>query len=48
MIIAKLTGYLLEVTGTYVTVFMMAACAYLTALAPRAPASPRLEPVRLE
>jgi len=48
MMIAKLTGYLLEVTGTYVTVFMMAACAYLTALALVHLLSPRLEPVRLE
>ena len=48
MMIAKLTGYLLEVTGTYVTVFMMAACAYLTALAIVQVLSPKLEPVRLE
>jgi ACS family hexuronate transporter-like MFS transporter len=48
MMIAKLTGYLLEVTGTYVTVFMMAACAYLTALLLVHLLSPRLEPVRLE
>ena len=48
MMIAKLTGYLLQVTGTYVTVFMMAACAYLTALLIVQLLSPRLEPVRLE
>jgi ACS family hexuronate transporter-like MFS transporter len=48
MMIAKLTGYLLEVTGTYVTVFMMAACAYLTALAIVHLLSPKLEPVRFE
>ena len=48
MMIAKLTGYLLEVTGTYVTVFMMAACAYLSALAIVHLLSPKLEPVRLE
>jgi MFS transporter, ACS family, hexuronate transporter len=48
MMIAKLTGYLLEVTGTYVTVFMMAACAYLTALVLVHLLSPKLEPVRLE
>jgi ACS family hexuronate transporter-like MFS transporter len=48
MMIAKLTGYLLEVTGTYVTVFMMAACAYLTALVIVHLLSPKLEPVRFE
>jgi MFS transporter, ACS family, aldohexuronate transporter len=48
MMIAKLTGYLLEVTGTYVTVFMMAACAYLTALAILHLLSPTLEPVRFD
>ena len=48
MLIAKLTGYLLEMTGTYVTVFMMAAAAYLSALAVVHLLSPRLEPVRLE
>jgi ACS family hexuronate transporter-like MFS transporter len=48
MLIAKLTGYLLEVTGTYVTVFMLAAGAYLTALALVQVLSPRLEPVRFE
>ena len=48
MLIAKLTGYLLEVTGTYVTVFMLAAAAYLSALLIVHLLSPRLEPVRLE
>jgi MFS transporter, ACS family, aldohexuronate transporter len=48
MLIAKLTGYLLEVTGTYVTVFMMAAGAYLTALVIVHLLSPKLEPVQLE
>src|SRR6185503_5510751 len=48
MLIAKLTGYLLEVTGTYVTVFMLAAAAYLSALLVVHVLSPRLEPVRLE
>ena len=48
MMIAKLTGYLLEVTGTYVTVFMMAAGAYLTALVLVHLLSPKLEPVRFE
>ena len=48
MMIAKLTGYLLQVTGTYVTVFMLAAGAYLTALAIVHILTPNLEPVRLE
>ena len=48
MLIAKLTGYLLEVTGTYVTVFMLAAGAYLVALALVHVLAPRLEPVRFE
>jgi ACS family hexuronate transporter-like MFS transporter len=48
MMIAKLTGYLLEVTGTYVTVFMLAAGAYLAALAIVQVLTPNLEPVRLE
>ena len=33
MLIAKLTGYLLQVTGSYMPVFMIAAFAYLVALA---------------
>jgi ACS family hexuronate transporter-like MFS transporter len=48
MLIAKLTGYLLQVTGTYVTVFMLAAVAYLSALALVHILAPKLEPVRLE
>jgi ACS family hexuronate transporter-like MFS transporter len=48
MLIAKLTGYLLQVTGTYVTVFMLAACAYLTALALVHVLAPRLEPVSFD
>jgi MFS transporter, ACS family, aldohexuronate transporter len=47
MLIAKLTGYLLQVTGTYVTVFMLAAVAYLSALALVHVLAPKLEPVRL-
>ena len=33
MLIAQLTGHLLEWTGTYVVVFLIAGCAYLAALA---------------
>ena len=47
MLIAKLTGYLLQVTGTYVTVFMLAAVAYLSALALVHVLAPKLEPVQL-
>jgi ACS family hexuronate transporter-like MFS transporter len=33
MLIAKITGYILETTGSYVPVFIIAGAAYLTALA---------------
>jgi len=48
MLIAKVTGYVLQVTGSYVTVFMIAAGAYLVALAIVHVLTPRLEPARLE
>jgi ACS family hexuronate transporter-like MFS transporter len=47
MLIAKLTGYILQLTGSYVPVFLMAAFAYLTALAIIHLLVPRLEPARL-
>jgi ACS family hexuronate transporter-like MFS transporter len=47
MLIAKLTGYVLQVTGSYVPVFLMAAFAYLTALAVIHLLVPRLEPARV-
>jgi ACS family hexuronate transporter-like MFS transporter len=47
MLIAKLTGYILESTGSYVPVFLIAAFAYLVALAIVHLIVPRLEPVRL-
>jgi ACS family hexuronate transporter-like MFS transporter len=47
MLIAKVTGYALEWSGSYVTVFFIAAFAYLTALAIVHLLSPKLEPVRL-
>jgi ACS family hexuronate transporter-like MFS transporter len=47
MLIAKLTGYLLQVTGSYVPVFLMASFAYLTALALIHLLVPRLEPARV-
>ena len=48
MLIAKLTGYILQATGSYVPVFLMAAFAYLTALGVIHLLVPRLEPVRLK
>jgi MFS transporter, ACS family, hexuronate transporter len=48
MLIAKVTGYLLQVTGSYVPVFLVAAFAYLLALAVIQALVPRLEPARLE
>ena len=47
MLIAKLTGYLLQATGSYVPVFLMASFAYLTALAIIHMLVPRLEPARV-
>lgn len=47
MLIAKLTGYLLEATGSYVPVFLIAAFAYVVALAIIHLLVPRLEPARL-
>jgi len=43
MLIAKLTGYILEATGSYVPVFFIAGGAYLTALAVIHLLAPRLE-----
>jgi ACS family hexuronate transporter-like MFS transporter len=48
MLIAKLTGYILQATGSYVPVFLIAASAYLIALAVIHLLMPRLEPARLE
>ena len=47
MLIAKLTGYLLQVTGSYVPVFLIASFAYLTALAVIHLLVPRLEPAKV-
>ncbi|HXW07848.1 MAG TPA: MFS transporter [Vicinamibacterales bacterium] len=47
MLIAKLTGYLLEASGSYVPVFLIAAFAYLAALAVIHLLVPRLEPARV-
>jgi ACS family hexuronate transporter-like MFS transporter len=47
MLIAKLTGYILEATGSYVVVFFIAGSAYLTALAIIHLLAPRLAPVKI-
>jgi ACS family hexuronate transporter-like MFS transporter len=47
MLIAKLTGYILQATGSYMPVFFIAAFAYLVGLAVIHVLAPRLEPVRL-
>jgi ACS family hexuronate transporter-like MFS transporter len=47
MLIAKLTGYLLETTGSYVPVFLIAGSTYLTALLVIHLLAPRLEKVQL-
>ena len=47
MLIAKVTGYVLQATGSYVPVFIVAGCAYLVALGVIHVLAPRLEPVRL-
>ena len=47
MLIAKIVGYTLQWTGSYMVPFLMAGSAYLTALLCIHVLSPRLEPVRL-
>ena len=48
MLIAKLTGYILQATGSYVPVFLIAASAYLVALGLVHLLVPRLEPAALD
>jgi MFS transporter, ACS family, hexuronate transporter len=48
MLIATFTGFLLQTTGSYVPLFLMAGSAYLIALAVVHLLAPRLEPARLE
>ncbi len=48
MLIAKLTGYILDASGSYVPVFLMAAFAYIVALTIIHLLVPRLEPARLD
>jgi ACS family hexuronate transporter-like MFS transporter len=47
MLIAKLTGYILQATGSYVPVFLIAAFAYLVALGIVHLVVPKLEPAQL-
>jgi ACS family hexuronate transporter-like MFS transporter len=48
MLIAKLTGYILQATGSYVPVFLIAASAYLVALGVIHLLTPRLAPANLD
>jgi MFS transporter, ACS family, aldohexuronate transporter len=48
MVIAKLTGYILQTTGSYLPVFIIAGTTYLVTLAIVHLLVPRLEPARLE
>lgn len=48
MMIATFTGFLLETTGSYLPVFLMAGSAYLLALLVVHRLAPRLEPARLD
>jgi MFS transporter, ACS family, aldohexuronate transporter len=48
MLIAKITGYILEASGSYVPIFIIAAFAYLSALLVIHLLVPKLEPVRIE
>jgi MFS transporter, ACS family, hexuronate transporter len=48
MLIAKVVGYILQWTGSYFSIFVMAGCAYLTALLIVHMLVPRLEPVPVE
>jgi ACS family hexuronate transporter-like MFS transporter len=47
MLIAKITGYILQTTGSYLPVFIIAGTTYLVTLAVVHALSPRLEPARL-
>ena len=48
MLIAKVTGYVLQMTGSYTTVLMIAGGAYLVALAVVHVITPRLEPASVQ
>ena len=48
MFIAKLVGYILETTGSYVPIFAIAATAYLIALLIIHLLAPNLEPAKIK
>jgi ACS family hexuronate transporter-like MFS transporter len=48
MAIAKITGYILQTTGSYMPIFFMAAFMYLTALLVIQLLVPKMEPVTLD
>jgi ACS family hexuronate transporter-like MFS transporter len=47
MLIAKIVGYTLQWTGSYMVPFLIAGFAYLTALAIIQILAPKLEPVKI-
>jgi ACS family hexuronate transporter-like MFS transporter len=47
MLVAKAVGYILQGTGSYIAVFLLAGCAYLVALCFIQTLSPRLEPAKI-
>jgi MFS transporter, ACS family, hexuronate transporter len=48
MLIAKIVGYTLQWTGSYMVPFLMASCAYLLALAAIQLLAPKLEPANIQ
>ena len=48
MLIAKVVGYVLQSTGSYMVPFLIAGSAYLVALASIQILTPRIEPVKIE
>jgi ACS family hexuronate transporter-like MFS transporter len=48
MLIAKLTGYILQTTGSYLPVFIIAGSTYLVTLGIVHLLTPRLEPARID
>jgi ACS family hexuronate transporter-like MFS transporter len=48
MLIAKMTGYVLQITGSYTVVLTIAGAAYLIALGVVQLLTPRLQPARLD
>jgi ACS family hexuronate transporter-like MFS transporter len=48
MMIATFTGFLLQTTGSYLPVFLLAGSAYLLALVVVHFLAPRLQPARIE